>query len=147
MDRKSLIANLGARRNSAALSCGALLGALLVPALAFGQQTSTPPTPQIEDDPLTSVEEGVNTPLDEAFGPKSHADWVRETRRKALKDTKISVQVRSYYLDRDKYDDSESEAWAIGGSIGAKTGYFRDILSLGATALAVGWSIVYGRRA
>ena len=80
----------------------------------------------------SSVETG-QSPLDESFGPASHADWVRETRRKAWADTKVDLQVRSYYLDRDKYDDSQSQAWALGGSVGAKTGYFRERFALGAT--------------
>jgi len=135
MDRKSFSPNSKARRPSAARSCGALLGALLVPALAFAQTTVAPPPLDLTppDDPLTSGEEGVNTPLDESFGPKTHEDWVRETRRKALADTQWAVQLRSYYLDRDKYDDSQSETWAIGGSVGLKTGYFRDRFALGGT--------------
>jgi hypothetical protein len=142
MDRKLNCPASPARRPTAALSCGALLAALLVPSFAFAQATPPPvadeedatATAPGEDDPLTSNEEGVNTPLEESFGPKSHAQWVRETRRKALDDTKINVQVRSYYMDRDKYDDSQSEAWALGGSIGLKTGYFRERFSMGATA-------------
>jgi len=135
MDRKQISCNPEVRRPPAALSCGLALGALLVPAFAFAQSTLPPPaTTQEEDQALQSNEEGVNTPLDESFGPKSHADWVRETRRKALKDTKINVQVRSYWLDRDKFDGGQSETWALGGSIGLKTGYFRERFALGATA-------------
>jgi hypothetical protein len=44
------------------------------------------------------------------------------------------MQARSYYLTRDKFDGSESEAWAVGGHIGMKTGYFRERFALGATA-------------
>ena len=58
---------------------------------------------------------------------------MRETRRKAWEDTKFDAQIRSYYLGRDKYDSSESEAWALGGSVGLKTGYFRERFALGAT--------------
>ena len=120
------------KHSNRALRCGGALGALLVPALACAQATTPPAT--AADDPLTSQEEGVNTSIDESFGPKSHEDWVRETRRKALDDTKLSVQVRSYYLDRDKFDESQSETWAIGGHIGLKTGYFRERFAVGATA-------------
>ena len=80
----------------------------------------------------TSVEQG-QTPLDEAFGPRDRAAWIRETRRKAFEDTKYNVQLRTFYLDRDKYDDTESTAWALGGSAGLKTGYFRERFALGAT--------------
>jgi hypothetical protein len=84
--------------------------------------------------PLPNSNEQGQVPLDESFAPLTHDEWVRETRRKALEDTKWDVQLRTYYLDRDKYDDSQSEAWAIGGSLGLKTGYFREFFALGATA-------------
>jgi len=80
----------------------------------------------------TSTEQG-QTPLDESFGPRDRRDWIRETRRKAFQDTRFDVQARTFYLDRDKYDDTESSAWALGGSAGFKTGYFRDRFALGAT--------------
>jgi hypothetical protein len=91
-----------------------------------------PASPEPVEEEQTSTEQG-QTHLDESFGPRSHDEWVRETRRKAWADTDWNIQLRTYYLDRDKYDDSKSEAWAIGGSAGFKTGYFRDIFSLGAT--------------
>ena len=83
--------------------------------------------------PHTSTEQG-QTPLDESFGDRTHAEWVRETRRQAWRDARWDVQLRSYYLDREKFDDSESEAWSLGGSVGLKTGYFRERFAMGATA-------------
>ena len=80
----------------------------------------------------SSTEQG-HTQMDEAFAAKSRRDWIRDSRRKAFKDTKWDIQARSYYLDRDKFDDSQSEAWALGGSVGFKTGYFRDRFAFGAT--------------
>src|SRR5207342_2644913 len=91
-----------------------------------------PASPESVEEEQTSTEQG-QTHLDESFGPRSHDEWVRETRRKAWADTDWNIQLRTYYLDRDKYDDSQSEAWAIGGSAGFKTGYFREIFSLGET--------------
>src|SRR5688572_22860984 len=85
-----------------------------------------------EDDAPSSTEQG-RTGMDEAFAAKSRAQWIRETRRKAFADTKLDIQLRSYYFDRDKFDDTQSEAWALGGSIGLKTGYFRDRFAFGAT--------------
>lgn len=38
------------------------------------------------------------------------------------------------FLDRNKHDGTESEAWAIGGSAGLVTGFFRDRVAVGATA-------------
>jgi hypothetical protein len=49
-----------------------------------------------------------------------------------LRDTKFGLQVRTYYFSRDKYDDSRSEAWTLGGSISYKSGYLADRLALGA---------------
>jgi len=34
-----------------------------------------------------------------------------------FRDSKWSAQARSFYFDRDKYDGSVSEAWAVGGSV------------------------------
>ncbi|GGD46018.1 OprD family outer membrane porin [Pseudoxanthomonas indica] len=106
--------------------------------LSAAAQTSTPTAPPAAttaaaDTPVTSSTELGQTPIDEAFGPRDHADWVRETRRKAFEDTHWDIQLRTFYLDRDKYDDTQSEAWALGGSVGFKTGYFRDRFAFGAT--------------
>ena len=80
----------------------------------------------------SSTESG-QSPLEESFAPRTRADWVRETRRQAWKDTNFDAQIRSYAFDRNRYDGSESEARALGGSVGLKTGYFRERLAFGAT--------------
>src|SRR4029450_12190250 len=85
----------------------------VAPALAVEQVAPT-------DSALTSTEQG-QTPLDEAF---DFRQWRLEKRRQALKDTKFEFNFRTFYLDRDKFDDAESQAWAIGGWLGVKTGYF-----------------------
>ncbi|TQM12103.1 outer membrane OprD family porin [Pseudoxanthomonas sp. 3HH-4] len=82
---------------------------------------------------LSSTESG-QTPLDQSFADQSHADWVQQTRRRAWQDTKFTAQARSYFLGRERYDRSEAEAWTLGGSVGLKTGYFRESFALGATA-------------
>ena len=117
-----------------ALATAACVFALATTPLAFAQSTTATgmPTTQEEDEEPSSTEQG-QSPLNESFGPRTHDEWVRETRRKAWADTDWKFQVRSYYLDRDKYDDSESEAWALGGSAGFKTGYFRERFAFGAT--------------
>lgn len=122
-----------------ALAISLLAVAILVPMQVRAQTAAPAPPPastEEEDEYVeqapTSTEQG-QTPLGEAFAPRDHAAWVRETRRKAFQDTKWDLQVRSFYLGRDKYDDSESEAWALGGSLGFKTGYFRERFAFGAT--------------
>ena len=108
-----------------------LAAAALVPALARAQ-SAAPDDPATADASPSSTEQG-QTPLDEAFVPRDRAAWIRETRLQAWKDTAFDVQARTFYLDRDKYDDSQSTAWALGGSAGFKTGYFRERFAFGAT--------------
>src|SRR6267378_25433 len=81
------------------------------------------------DSALTSVEEG-RTPLDESF---EFRQWRLERRRQALKDTKFEFNLRSYYFDRSDFNGSEKQAWAIGGWLGVRTGYFLDHIAFGAT--------------
>ena len=104
--------------------------------LSAAAQTNVPTADEPDDvyvEQVPSSTEQGQTPLDEAFAPRDRAQWIRETRRKAFKDTKWDIQARSFYLGRDKYDNTESEAWALGGSVGFKTGYFRERFAFGAT--------------
>src|SRR6476469_9567837 len=92
------------------------------PVLTVTQVTPT-------DSALTSVEQGV-TPLDESF---DYREWQLEKRRQALKDTKFELNLRSFYFDRSDFNRAEKQAWAIGGWLGVKTGYFLDHVAFGAT--------------
>lgn len=133
------------RRDEAriALAVACVTCALAMPAHAqtTPAQGTAPPqadaADETEDDVYvpsepTSTEQGA-TRMNEAFAPRDRAQWIRDTRRKAFQDTKWDLQVRSFYLDREKYDDTASEAWALGGSVGFKTGYFRERFAFGAT--------------
>src|SRR5437762_2754082 len=96
--------------------------------------TQVPPVltvTQVEptDSALTSTEQG-QTPLDESFDVRQ---WRLERRRQALKDTKFEFNLRTFYLDRSDFNGSEKQAWAIGGWLGVKTGYFLDHIAFGAT--------------
>ena len=79
-----------------------------------------------------SVEQG-HTQLPDSFEHRPIEALLHESRLVGLRDTTINVQFRSFYLDRDNFDDSQSQAWTLGGSGGFKTGYFADLLALGAT--------------
>src|SRR5881394_2377050 len=81
------------------------------------------------DSALTSTEQG-QAPLDESF---EFRQWRLESRRQALKDTKFEFNLRSFYFDRSDFNGSEKQAWAIGGWLGVKTGYFLDHVAFGAT--------------
>src|SRR6476620_2487875 len=80
------------------------------------------------DSALTSVEQGTTPSVDFDF-----RQWRLEKRRKALKDTKFEFNLRSFYFDRSDFNRSEKQAWAIGGWLGVKTGYFLDHVAFGAT--------------
>ena len=85
-----------------------------------------------EDVTPSSTEQG-QTPMDQSFGPPTRREMIRQQRQAALEATKYNIHLRTFYLDRDKFDDSQSEAWAAGGWVGLKTGYFRNRFALGAT--------------
>ena len=82
---------------------------------------------------MTSEEQG-KVSLGDSFEPVTRRERIRQQRAKAFKDTKWDAQLRTYLLDRDKFDGSESSSMALGGYIGFKTGWFRDKFSFGATA-------------
>ncbi|MGC1323547.1 MAG: OprD family outer membrane porin [Candidatus Udaeobacter sp.] len=81
------------------------------------------------DSALTSTNQGAST-LDESFDWR---EWRLEKRRQALKDTKFEFNLRSFYFDRSDFSGAEKQAWAIGGWLGVKTGYFLDHVAFGAT--------------
>jgi outer membrane porin, OprD family len=102
--------------------------------VACGAMAQSLPTLSTADDELTSKEDG-QVPLGEGYAvdEQTRRDRIREQRRQGFADTEFDVQLRTFLLDRDKYDSSRSYAWAIGGSAGFKTGYFRDRFALAAT--------------
>lgn len=125
-----------------------LTAALLLASTTALAQTTPEPKPAEESkiteddaneqqDDNFEMEQG-QSPLDESFVTQTRRDRIKEQRKKALEDTKADVQIRSMYFDRDKFDSSQSTAWALGGYAGFKTGYFRDRLAFGATAYASG---------
>ena len=96
---------------------------------ALGQDAVRRPTPP-PGAATSSVEEG-QSPLDESF---DFREFRLEKRREAFKDTTFEINFRTFYFDRHKFDGTNSEAWAIGGWAGLKTGYFLDHIAFGLTA-------------
>ena len=117
------IMNASPLRNHATPAWAAGLCLLISPLPSSAQQ----------QEPATvaaSSEEQGQTSLDEAF---DWNQWRLEKRREAWRDTTYKFNFRTYYLDRDKFDGTENEAWAAGGWAGVKTGYFLDHISRGVT--------------
>jgi hypothetical protein len=100
--------------------------------VAVTQLAPTLPVEQVAptDSALTSTEQGATT-LDESFG--DFRAWRLKERREALADTKIEFNLRTFYFDRSDFSGAEKQAWAIGGWVGVKTGYFLDHIAFGAT--------------
>jgi hypothetical protein len=108
------------------------LTALLCGVAAAQTQEAPATAPAPQGPALSSTEQGQTT-LDESFNWAKRAERIRKQRWAALTNTQFNAEFRTMYLDRNKYDSSESEAWAIGGSAGFKTGFFRERLALGLT--------------
>jgi hypothetical protein len=103
--------------------------------LAATQVVPPLPVEQVppEDSALTSTEQGATT-LDESFKlpPAAPVERPRPI-LEALKETKFELDLRTFYFDRSDFNSSEKQAWAIGGWLGAKTGYFFNHIAFGAT--------------
>jgi outer membrane porin, OprD family len=97
---------------------------------ASGAQTQ----PADSDEAATpdSTEQG-QTQLPESFEHRPIQALLHESSLVGLRDTTFNVQLRSFFLDRDNFNTSQSEAWTLGGSVGFKTGYFGDFIALGST--------------
>lgn len=119
------------RTFSGAFACAvaAFLAALTSSRSAFGQQPGVQPSPPANY-AESSAQQG-QIPLTESF--ETGREWRLEKRRGALEDTEFRFNFRTAYYKREKFDASETEAFAIGGWAGLKTGYFLDHISFGVT--------------
>ncbi|RYD38171.1 MAG: outer membrane porin, OprD family [Verrucomicrobiaceae bacterium] len=102
---------------------------------AASAEREAPAAPQIQAVPesatATSAEQG-QTPLTDTF-EYERREWRLEKRRKAIEDTQFDINFRSFYFSREKFEGTRSEAFAIGGWAGLKTGYFLDHVAFGVT--------------
>jgi hypothetical protein len=48
------------------------------------------------------------------------------------RDTKLDLNVRTYYFYRDEYDGGKSQAWALGGALSYQSGWLFDHFGIGA---------------
>jgi hypothetical protein len=89
----------------------------------------------------TNVEERVS-PMERSFVEKIPRPglfpWLKEQVKDAdpfFRDTKFDVNLRTYYFYRDNYPNTTpqtNEAWAIGGALSYKSGWFLNHFGLGA---------------
>jgi hypothetical protein len=91
-----------------------------------------------QEEPTPSSVDEVTTPMERSFKEKPEIPrffpWLKEQLKDTpafFRDTKLSLNLRTYYFFRDKFDDSKSEAWALGGALSYQSGWFLDHFSLG----------------
>ncbi len=108
----------------------------LLSATSLGISGVIPPLSGAESpervDPVASSTEQGQTTMSESFDPDRRLERI-EARRDAIKDTQFKFNFRTFYFDREKFDDSVSQAFATGGWVGAKTGYLFERISFGVT--------------
>ena len=100
-------------------------------------------TISVEEPPPSSAGE-VITPMGRSFEEEKRPlprlfPWLKEQLKNTdpfFRDTKLKLNLRTYYFYRDKYDDSKSEAWALGGALAYESGYFLDRFKVGSVFYA-----------
>jgi hypothetical protein len=118
-----------------------LLGGIVFAAVVFWGGTVALAQEAISEEEPTpgSVQQEV-LPMERSFVEKpprpGFFPWLKEQLKTAppfFRDTKLDLNVRSYYLYRDKFDDTKNEAWALGGALSYRSGWFLDHFGIGAT--------------
>ncbi len=102
------------------------------PALAQEAISQEEPTPGSVQEEVVPMERSF---LEKAIRPGIFP-WLKEKLKDAppfFRDMKLDLNVRTYYLYRDKFDDTLNEAWALGGSLAFRSGWFLDHFGVGAT--------------
>ena len=102
------------------------------PALAEEKAHEEGPPPTTVTESATSMDTSFGTTPEYGLHPKTLKEKLKNT-SPFFRDTKLTINLRTFYYDRDKYDSATSEAWALGGSISYKSGYFLDHLAVGTT--------------
>ena len=88
-----------------------------------------------QEEPTPSSVDEITTPIERSFIERiprpGFFPWLKEQLKDTpafFRDTQLDVNLRSYYFSRDKFDDSVSAAWAMGGALSYKSGWLLDRL-------------------
>jgi hypothetical protein len=91
-----------------------------------------------QEEPSPSSVDEITTPIErsfiERFPRPGFFPWFKEQLKDAppfFRDTKLDLNLRSFYFNRDKFDDSVSAAWVIGGALAYKSGWLLDRKGVG----------------
>jgi len=89
------------------------------------------PFPSSVDDDVTPIE----VSFKEYIFPSPMFPSLKQQLKDApafFRDTQLDFNTRSYYFYRARFDDSVNEAWALGGALSYKSGWFLDRFGMGA---------------
>jgi hypothetical protein len=93
-----------------------------------------------QEHPTPSSVDEIRTPIERSFLERiprpGFFPWLKEQVKDAppfFRDTELDLNLRSFYFRRDKFDDSVSSAWAMGGALAYKSGWLLDRLQIGTT--------------
>ena len=93
-----------------------------------------------QEEPTPSSVDEITTPIERSFLERIERPgffpWLKEQLKDTppfFRDTKLDLNLRSFYFNRDKFDDSVSAAWALGGALAYKSGWLLDRLQVGTT--------------
>jgi hypothetical protein len=121
------MSRLAGRAGAAALLAASLLGAFIPPVQGQVKPRSS------ANQGATSMDEidmGTSLPAHRLFPVPENP----EDRIPFLHDGRFGAQLRSFYFNQDKFNNTRSEAWTLGGSLAYQSGYLADTLRIGAVA-------------
>jgi len=117
-----------ARRTNARLS--ALAGAPLLFALALPVRAAER---ELEESTAPDSASAIASPIEQVFPEEQERKFLFPGLRRRLdslppflRDSKVDVRFRTFYLFKDRTVDQISEAWAIGGSLAYQSGWLAD---------------------
>ncbi len=127
----------GARRIAAFPGKVILLTLTGLMALVLCGNTSAPAQEAAATDEPRSPRLGEDvTPMDKSFLGKPARPWSHPSLKDAppfFRDTKLDLDLRTYYAYTDNFDGTKNEAWTLGGSLSYRSGWFLDHAGIGAT--------------
>lgn len=112
-----------------------LLAVWMVPTEPALAQEST-----LDNEPAPTSVGGLDGPLAQAFRVRIREKTLFPTLKRKLEelpsffsDTELRIHSRSYYFNRRRANDPRARAWAAGGGLAYRSGWYRDLFSMGAT--------------
>jgi outer membrane OprD family porin len=92
-----------------------------------------PPPPSVEES-ISPMEYWAELPFRLLPERASFFPWLKEQLKDAppfFRDTKLNLNLRTFYLNATNFNDTRNEAWAVGGALSYQSGWLLDRLSVG----------------